>query len=57
MKKSGMSALGSPPRSATGVYVDEMAFRYTSRDNEFTFRDVILRIIDAETLRYRELVA
>jgi transposase-like protein len=39
------------------AYLDEMAFRYNNRENAYLFRDTLLRLIDAETLRYAELIA
>lgn len=39
------------------AYLDEMAFRYNNRENAYLFRDTLLRLIGAETLPYRELVA
>jgi transposase-like protein len=39
------------------AYLDEMAFRFNNRENPFLFRDTILRLIKAETLRYSELTA
>ena len=38
-------------------YLDEMAFRYNHRDDPFLFRDTLLRLIDAEPLRYADLTA
>ena len=39
------------------AYLDEMAFRFNNRDNAYLFRDTMLKLIDADTLRYAELVA
>lgn len=39
------------------AYLDEFAFRYGNRENAFLFRDTLVRLLDAETLRYRELIA
>ncbi len=39
------------------AYLDEFAFRYNHRDDPYLFRDTLLRLIDAETLRYAELTA
>jgi transposase-like protein len=38
-------------------YLDEMAFRHNNRDNPYLFRDTLLRLLGAESLPYRELVA
>jgi transposase-like protein len=39
------------------AYLDEMSFRFNNRDNPFLFRDTLVRLLNAETLRYAELVA
>jgi hypothetical protein len=39
------------------AYLDEMAFRFNNRDNRFMFRDTLLRLLSAESLKYSELVA
>ena len=49
-----------PPRqrrASSGEYLDEIAFRYNHRDDPYLFRDTLLRLIDAEPLRYAELTA
>jgi transposase-like protein len=38
------------------AYVDEMEWRYNNRENPYLFRDTILRLVEGETLPYRELV-
>lgn len=38
-------------------YLDELEWRFNNRKNPFMFRDVLLRILDAEALRYRKLTA
>jgi len=39
------------------AYLDEMAFRYNNRENAYLFRDTLLRLIDAESMKYAELIA
>ena len=39
------------------AYLDEMAFRFNNRDNAYSFRDTLLRMIEGETLPYADLVA
>ncbi len=38
------------------AYVDEVAFRHKNRDNAFLLRDMLLRLIGAESISYTELV-
>jgi transposase-like protein len=39
------------------AYLDEFAFRFNNRDNPHLFRDTILRLVEATTLTYADLVA
>jgi len=39
------------------AYLDEMAFRFNNRENPFLFRDTILRLLQAENLPYKKLIA
>jgi transposase-like protein len=39
------------------AYLDEIAFRFNNRQNPYLFRDTVLRLIDGETLPFKELVA
>lgn len=39
------------------AYLDEFEFRFNNRKNPFLFRDTLLRLIDAEKLEYKNLVA
>ena len=39
------------------AYLDEMEFRYNNRHNPYLFRDTLLRLIEADSLSYRELTA
>lgn len=38
-------------------YLDEVAFRSSNRDNRYRFRDIVLRLIRAESISYTELIA
>ena len=38
------------------AYLDEVSFRFNNRDNAFLFRDTVLRLIDGETLPFKQLV-
>lgn len=39
------------------AYLEEVAFRFNNRENPYLFRDTLRRLIEADTLRYEELVA
>jgi transposase-like protein len=39
------------------AYLDEISFKFNNRDNPYLFRDTVLRLVDGETLPFRELVA
>ncbi len=38
------------------AYLDEIAFRFNNRNNDYLFRDTLLRMVEGETLPYAELV-
>jgi len=38
------------------AYLDEMEWRYNNRENPFMFRDTVIRLVEGDTLPYRELV-
>jgi transposase-like protein len=40
-----------------GAYLDEAAFRWNNRENPFWFRDMILRLVEGDTLTFAELTA
>jgi len=39
------------------AYLDEMAFRYNNRDNEYMFRDTLLRLLEADVVSYESLTS
>jgi transposase-like protein len=39
------------------AYLDEISFRFNNRENPYLFRDTILKLVEADPLQYRELVA
>ena len=39
------------------AYLDELEWRFNNRDNPFLFRDTLLRLLNAEHVEYKELVA
>lgn len=38
------------------AYLDEIAFRFNNRDNNYLFRDTVLRMVEGETLPYAQLI-
>jgi hypothetical protein len=45
---------GSRPASAADA---EVEWRFNNRENPFLFRDTLARLVSAEALTYRELIA
>jgi transposase-like protein len=39
------------------AYLDEMCFRFNNRKNPYLFRDTIIKLIQTQTLEYKELTA
>ncbi len=39
------------------AYLDEISFRFNNRDNSYLFRDMLLKLIGAESLPYVRLTA
>jgi hypothetical protein len=39
------------------AYLNEMCFRFDNRKNSFLFRDTLLKLLQAEHLEYKELIA
>jgi len=39
-----------------GSYLDELEWRFNNRNNEYLFRDTLLKLIRAENLRYEKLI-
>ncbi|MCY4353337.1 MAG: IS1595 family transposase [Truepera sp.] len=39
------------------AYLDELEWRFNNRDNPWLFRDILLKLLDAEHVEYKELVA
>lgn len=44
-------------RSVIGAYLDEAAFRWNNRTNQFWFRDMILALVEGDALTFAELTA
>jgi hypothetical protein len=38
------------------AYLDELEHRFNNRDNQFLFRDTLLKLVNAEKLPYEKLV-
>ncbi|HJP88564.1 MAG TPA: IS1595 family transposase [Candidatus Limnocylindrales bacterium] len=39
------------------AYLDELAFRYNNRENAYLFRDTLLTMVGADSMKYAELIA
>jgi hypothetical protein len=39
------------------AYLDELEWRFSSRENPFMFRDTMQELVKAENLEYKELTA
>jgi transposase-like protein len=39
------------------AYLDEMAFRYNNRNNEYLFRDTLVALIGSDAMKYADLIA
>jgi len=39
------------------AYLKEMCFRFDNRKNPYLFRDTLLKLLKAEHLEYKELIA
>lgn len=39
------------------AYLDELEWRYNNRNNEYLFRDMLIKLLNAENLEYKELTA
>jgi len=37
------------------AYLDELEHRFSNRDNQFLFRDTLLKLVNAEKLPYEKL--
>jgi hypothetical protein len=45
----------SPNRDSLRSYLDELEHRFNNRDNQFLFRDTLLKLVKAEKLPYEKL--
>ena len=46
---------GAAIRQHLDAYLDELEHRFNNRDNQFLFRDTLLKLVKAEKLPYAEL--
>lgn len=56
-KRSIMGAFHKISVKHLDRYLDELEFRFNNRDNPYLFRDVLVRILTGEALRYETLTA
>ena len=57
LKRSLVGAFHKVSVKHLDAYLEELEFRFNNRDNPFMFRDVLLRVLDRDALRYEELTA
>ena len=56
-KRSVVGAFHQISAKHLPLYLDEFEFRFDNRENPYLFRDTILRLIAAENVEYKELIA
>ena len=56
-KRSIMGSFHKISAKQMDRYLEELEWRFNSRDNPFMFRDLLLRVMDGKALRYEELTA
>ena len=57
LKRSIVGAFHKVSVKHLDAYLEELELRFNNRNNPFTFRDVLLRVLDGEALRYEALTA
>ena len=57
MKRSIIGAYHKVSLKHLDRYLDELEWRFNNRDNPWLFRDTLLRLLEAEHVEYKELVA
>ena len=57
LKRSIIGAYHQVSLKHLDAYLDELEWRFNNRDNPFLFRDTLLRLLNAEHVEYKELVA
>ena len=57
LKRSIIGAYHRVSLKHLDAYLDELEWRYSNRDNPWLFRDTLVRLLNAEHVTYRELVA
>ena len=56
-KRSIVGAFHKVSKKHLDRYLEELEWRFNNRDNPYIFRDALRKIVRAETLTYRELIA
>lgn len=57
LKRSIMGSYHQLSAKHLDSYLDELEWRFNNRDNPYLFRDTLIRLLSAEHVEYRELVA
>jgi transposase-like protein len=57
LKRSVIGSFHHVSKKHLERYLDELEFRFNNRKNPFMFRDVLLRVLEKDALRYQALIA
>ena len=57
LKRSIVGSYHQVSKKHLDAYLDELEWRFNNRNNEYLFRDTLLKLIRAENLPYQELVS
>jgi transposase-like protein len=57
LKRSIVGSFHHISKKHLDAYLDELDFRFNNRKNPFMFRDVLLRVLEKDALRYQDLIA
>jgi transposase-like protein len=57
LKRSIIGSYNQVSAKHLDAYLDELEFRFNNRENPFTFRDAMLKLLLAQTLPYAKLIA
>ncbi len=56
-KRSVMGSYHKLSAKHLDAYLDELEWRFNNRDNPYLFRDTLLKLIESDNLKYKELTS